>query len=125
MDSCNASNSAAIIKILCEFRYPLRTLKRFVIDCFSHAVVESNCDEKKSSYILEDATSELRKFHIYCTFTVVCNGFVALECFEHTKYDMLIVDRVSPNLKIICAASLLELKLLILAVNLFLDTYWI
>mmetsp|Transcript_27299 Transcript_27299/g.37616 ORF Transcript_27299/g.37616 Transcript_27299/m.37616 type:complete len:162 (-) Transcript_27299:343-828(-) len=54
---------------------------------------ERNCDEKLGSKILENSTAYLGAYNIYCAFTVVSNGFNALECFEHTKFNIVFLER--------------------------------
>ena len=66
---------------------------------FLNLDIEHDCNEKLSSRILEDATAELRLQNIFLAFTVVANGFTALECFEHTKFDLLIIENVILHLQ--------------------------
>mmetsp|Transcript_5415 Transcript_5415/g.8000 ORF Transcript_5415/g.8000 Transcript_5415/m.8000 type:complete len:163 (+) Transcript_5415:94-582(+) len=54
---------------------------------------ERNCDEKLGSKILEDSTAYLGAQNIFCAFTVVSNGFNALECFEHTKFNIVFLEK--------------------------------
>lgn len=51
--------------------------------------IEPDVDEKEGSRVLEKSTESLEE---YCfSFTVVPNGFIGLECTEHTCYDLVIV----------------------------------
>ena len=53
--------------------------------------VDSNVNSWHGSKMLEEVTSPLRKSHgLVCVFTVVNNVFVALECTQHTNFDVII-----------------------------------
>ena len=47
-------------------------------------------DEKASCQLLETASLSLVSIGLVCTFTVVSNCFIGLECTEHTSYDLII-----------------------------------
>eukprot|EP01031_Cornospumella_fuschlensis_P024243 gene24243-29315_t len=56
--------------------------------------IEDGLNEKSASRVLEDSVRN--HLHFPCSFTVVPNAFPALECTEHTVFD-LIISR--PNLQ--------------------------
>lgn len=76
---------------------------------FTFLDVESNLDEKRAAFALEKAIMgviDLHKFN--CTFTVVANAFSALECTEHTIFDMIFWSRNMPDISASMISSILK-----------------
>ncbi|RYG97031.1 hypothetical protein EON65_53475, partial [archaeon] len=71
------------MRIRCVRRVQLQ-LKIIIIQSID---VEEGLKEKAAARVLEESTSQL---NFYCSFTVVPNAFVALECTQHTCYDLII-----------------------------------
>lgn len=70
-----------------------------MIDCCTVVIdIEPNVDEKRASHMLEDCLASSTPAGLLCVFTVVGNGFIGLECTEHTCFDVLIVTKDMPHL---------------------------
>lgn len=58
--------------------------------------IEPGVDEKEASRVLEKCTDGLDEYSF--SFTVVPNGFLGLECTEHTCYDIIIIQSSLPQI---------------------------
>lgn len=68
--------------------------------------VEQGVDEQKSATLLEKCCDSLRPK--VAVFSVVSNCFVALEMTEHTKFDLIIIQRGLPQLDILAVLKVLR-----------------
>jgi CheY-like chemotaxis protein len=76
---------------------PKTTLKNKKKSLIKILYIEPGVDEKEGSRVLEKCTESLDE---YCfSFTVVPNGFVGLECTEHTCFDLIIVQSSMPQIR--------------------------
>ena len=60
--------------------------------------VEPDIDEKLAVKALEETVNAVSPSGVACVFTVVPNGFLALQCTENCCYDMAIVTKDMPHL---------------------------
>ena len=68
--------------------------------------VETGVDEQQSAALLEKCCAALKPRMV--VFTVVSNCFAALECTEHSKFNLIIIQKGLPQLDILAVLKVLR-----------------